>query len=1291
MGKVKVINNSLDKNLVGEKFNSPINKTIFSLGKFEISTNFEGAEIGVNYGGHISGFTKPITLNSLKLNEKTSLILDQKKEQIDLNLDYSNLSSFVRFGSTREYLRYCIERIIMKYPAGIFMNHMKTRASNITYYGASYNPEENITSFKIPNNCVDNPFHLIVNKDNFNLLNGNDLSNINKKFNEFGLSILYDGTNDEYEIKNFIGDSTNKPYFNVEVTGNPFNGNESGSLDYHIKPLKKHYNIFKYQLVDFEKHILSHRDGVSGFVFKLKIPIELEDGNIIDSENTFEWTTSDGYNIDITGSSYRTFLQALLNAGTSYDSIKTDLIYNLLVPKSVLNYDLSDEKKISKLLRVYGKQIDDVRVFIDSLLYIHNLSYNKINNAPDALLSNIARSFGWSDLYIKTENDLVETVFNPGEIEGEEFSSENMNIELWRRILINTNYFWKAKGTRKSIISILSLLGLPDEFINFNEFIYTADGIINPNNVQLELDDFPTNTVSYDKLGFPKTPLEDSNFFFQISGRTDNGQRYMDVFRKVGFDIYPKVDNVKTVMPINNYVEERDIDNRLIINTKVVDINIDAAKAVEEDFYNYIVDIDYPANEEGYTLPAAYINLSLDITGDTQTVFELPEEYNEEISDLEVRLDGILLTNWESFNTLNDFNGVWGNLDFIIGIEDKKIKLRHDVEINEVLQITYIKIPLEDPEGDLAEIIVNLEVKYVVQRVLVDITGSIITLPEAPKGTIQLVLGSFENDNGIVLTEGSNQYTGDYMFITGNKIHIFNPDLISYFSNIPNIVVSYLTYTPNENIDLEALELRSESVVYHGINTGKIYKKLYTDPFDVTSERYVYKLNYRALEPKHVKFLVDGLSIKPYQEGDGPDEWDYIINEENKFELVINTNRLTLGSVLSAYYLVGGDALNIIIPGINPGDSFIEFLEKLQTEYIDVRTRKTITDYSSGWYPLLFKYYVDYIKRSELDPESPLLSNAYMFRHLFKFITKFGLTVSTFMGFVKQLLPATAVLRKDGVLVRNTIFTKQKFMHRRGVSFNEEISRYLGDDGSYFKKEYAIELSDWVPEFKLIHYDEETDSGYLGEIQEEDFITKEDLSNLFFKGDKEYGTLMESDPINWVFFYDKGKYLLIPKKPIRYGLSWKNIYDLGLVYGVDDFGPYNAGTPVNQYKTVKIENENSFLNGFNFIVRLIRSSNNNPVNLESITGGEWDGLFLRTCVEFNGDWDSFTSEQLSIHDIDFLVNGSVTWFQETAFDNEEKRIVSKDDSEIYTSKDFNSTENQLSWRPVLELIPNWYK
>ncbi|GAH17036.1 unnamed protein product, partial [marine sediment metagenome] len=65
-------------------------------------------------------------------------------------------------------------------------------------------------------------------------------------------------------------------------------------------------------------------------------------------------------------------------------------------------------------------------------------------------------------------------------------------------------------------------------------------------------------------------------------------------------------------------------DSKLVINTKEVDVSLDTARGIEYDVYKYIQK-DYAANSSEYTLPYSFVNISLGLTGDTQTTFKLPD------------------------------------------------------------------------------------------------------------------------------------------------------------------------------------------------------------------------------------------------------------------------------------------------------------------------------------------------------------------------------------------------------------------------------------------------------------------------------------------------------------------------------------------------------------------------------------------------------------------------------------------------------------------------------------------
>ena len=139
-------------------------------------------------------------------------------------------------------------------------------------------------------------------------------------------------------IIEFTGKTTGSQFIHFKVIGNPFPSltNTIGKKSYHIKPNNVVFEEYRNDLTDYEKYMISSRKD-DGFTFDIKDLIMSEDGDVIYSNLSLKWTTRDGYNIDISTQSYQRFLESLLNIGSKYDSIKTDLISRFLTTTSLKN------------------------------------------------------------------------------------------------------------------------------------------------------------------------------------------------------------------------------------------------------------------------------------------------------------------------------------------------------------------------------------------------------------------------------------------------------------------------------------------------------------------------------------------------------------------------------------------------------------------------------------------------------------------------------------------------------------------------------------------------------------------------------------------------------------------------------------------------------------------------------------------------------------------------------------------------------------------------------------------
>lgn len=158
MAKVKVINNNLDPNINGNYFQNTPSQTIFSFGSFNVTSNFDGRTY-IDYSNTLSSFVRAVTLDTLGITSsgETNIINDYTTNAV-LNLDKSNLNSFIRFGSGYEYLRVSIENIILNYPYSLFLNSQVSINGNTTFFDYYYDIATNTSSFKIPINAIVNDY-----------------------------------------------------------------------------------------------------------------------------------------------------------------------------------------------------------------------------------------------------------------------------------------------------------------------------------------------------------------------------------------------------------------------------------------------------------------------------------------------------------------------------------------------------------------------------------------------------------------------------------------------------------------------------------------------------------------------------------------------------------------------------------------------------------------------------------------------------------------------------------------------------------------------------------------------------------------------------------------------------------------------------------------------------------------------------------------------------------------------------------------------------------------------------
>ena len=512
--------------------------TLFTMGNFNITTNMEPKSSKIFATGKFSNF---ITLDNLVLTQTESKKILSDNTKVKLNLDKTNINYYATFGSLTEFVRVSLESIITNWPASLYItpNASDINGNAITGYTFEdyvYNPLTNESSFKIDTTFINNKFQInylengtILNSFNEN----NSLRNLTIEYPSYDISI----NEKTFPIIGFTGSSilgTGYLYFNSK--GDVFSGISSGTTIFHIKPNTQQIEKFFNGLANFEAYLLN-RQIIPIYTASFKYPIRTDNGNVFYITNSVTWPVSDGYNIDFDTGPYISYVNKLVDISSKNDLNSSDLINRFLVTESISDFDTTpvhlseldkdtSGQKMNKTLRIYGREFDEINNLITGIKFAHVVTYDKQDNTPDVYLKDLAKILGWDLISSVVENNLVSNYITR---KGSTFSGHSVgltaaeaDIELWRRLILNSPWIWKSKGARKSIEFLLRFIGAPQGLVKFNEYIYKADApidielfkqVLKLNNLPFDLAEYPIDNDGYPRL-FPDT----DDMYFQNNG-----------------------------------------------------------------------------------------------------------------------------------------------------------------------------------------------------------------------------------------------------------------------------------------------------------------------------------------------------------------------------------------------------------------------------------------------------------------------------------------------------------------------------------------------------------------------------------------------------------------------------------------------------------------------------------------------------------------------------------------------------------------------------------------------------
>jgi hypothetical protein len=520
--------------LVGRRLVDDNNSALFTYGNFAV---LKSNQIKVLTNYPTTAFGNYHTLNDISGGNQEVDSIFNSNVKIKLNIDASDINNFVYFGSATEFIRVTLESIITKWPASLFIKPLDNRTNNAIYSveNYTYNSIYKTSTFKIKNNTFTNNYDIVYNTGGELLINyDNELRSLISNYYDY--SILHEGN--EYPIIEFTGSTElYGDYVYLRVEGNPFPDALTNPIyeAYHIKPNKTKVEEFFAKLSLFENTLLN-RLTVPKYKATFNYQYISDNGVIYNTSDDVIWPTSDGYNIDFNSNEYVDYVSKLLKITNSLDETKTDLMVRFLVSESISNFDTvprcdgTEEEtagqKMTKTLRIYGREFDEIKQYIDGLAYANTITYNKLNNTPDQMVKYVARILGWDLTSSILENDLIKSYLDtPGPSYSgysRGLTAAEAEIELWRRLILNSAWLFKSKGTRKAIEFLFKFIGAPEGLINLNEHIYVATKKVDIDLFNSVLEEYGYNTdfsnYNLDVNGYPIPFPNSADMYFQKGG-----------------------------------------------------------------------------------------------------------------------------------------------------------------------------------------------------------------------------------------------------------------------------------------------------------------------------------------------------------------------------------------------------------------------------------------------------------------------------------------------------------------------------------------------------------------------------------------------------------------------------------------------------------------------------------------------------------------------------------------------------------------------------------------------------
>jgi len=239
-----------------------------------------------------------------------------------------------------------------------------------------------------------------------------------------------------------------------------------------IRPNKKVINEYFDKLDLFEK-VLLNRDTDPIYTANFELINDDDYGAYTYTKQFTFPTTYGGWNLGSNNQAFAEYVSSLSDIGEYYDSKFTDNLWRSMTHESIKNFDwtytrhytpgeeepfIEGGNKIKKTIRIYGREFDEVKSYIDAIDDLNTVTYDNINNIPDYFFTDKLEESGWdvtlvyplelSEFVNGHDNvpiDIHQLFENKYDEDGNEITTEDAE---------KLNYFYDTKDENKNKITI---------------------------------------------------------------------------------------------------------------------------------------------------------------------------------------------------------------------------------------------------------------------------------------------------------------------------------------------------------------------------------------------------------------------------------------------------------------------------------------------------------------------------------------------------------------------------------------------------------------------------------------------------------------------------------------------------------------------------------------------------------------------------------------------------------------------------------------------------------------------